>query len=327
MAEEENVKVAVWVRPMNKRELGRKAKCVVSMKGNITTVTNPDDSADVKSFTYDYSYWSFDGCKEEPNGYFAKQSPNSKYADQNTVYNDLGGGVLANAWAGYNSTLFAYGQTGSGKSWSLIGYGSNKGIVPLFCNDLFNGITQNTEEKEFEVRFSMLEIYNEVVHDLLNPTKSKKGLKVRQHPKKGFYAEGLKLALVTNYNEIEQKMNEGTVNRTIASTNMNATSSRAHTIVGITVIQKFKNNAGQETAKQAVVNLVDLAGSPKMEVTLAFCLCQLGGCEDRVTQFKDGDVTGLHEAFNRDTRRPLPVLSNFLQQIVDTITQGIYLHL
>ncbi|XP_045125074.1 kinesin-like protein KIF28P isoform X1 [Portunus trituberculatus] len=127
MAEEENVKVAVWVRPMNKRELGRKAKCVVSMKGNITTVTNPDDSADVKSFTYDYSYWSFDGCKEEPNGYFAKQSPNSKYADQNTVYNDLGGGVLANAWAGYNSTLFAYGQTGSGKSWSVIGYGSNKG--------------------------------------------------------------------------------------------------------------------------------------------------------------------------------------------------------
>ncbi|XP_045105160.1 kinesin-like protein KIF28P [Portunus trituberculatus] len=209
-------------------------------EGNITTVTNPDDSADVKSFTYDYSYWSFDGCKEEPNGYFAKQSPNSKYADQNTVYNDLGGGVLANAWACYNSTLFAYGQTGSGKSWSVIGYGSNKGIVPLFCNDLFNGITQNTEEKEFEVRFSMLEIYNEVVHDLLNPTKSKKGLKVRQHPKKGFYAEGLKLALVTNYNEIEQKMNEGTVNRTIAFTNMNATSSRAHTIVGITVIQKFK---------------------------------------------------------------------------------------
>ncbi|XP_045125798.1 kinesin-like protein KIF28P [Portunus trituberculatus] len=120
----------------------------------------------------------------------------------------------------------------------------------------------------------MLEIYNEVVHDLLNPTKSKKGLKVRQHPKKGFYAEGLKLALVTNYNEIEQKMNEGTVNRTIASTNMNATSSRAHTIVGITVIQKFKNNAGQETAKQAVVNLVDLAGSilsgPPMATPMKF---------------------------------------------------------
>lgn len=61
------------------------------------------------------------------------------------------------------------------------------GIVPLFCNDLFKGITENNEPKEFEVRFSMLEIYNEVVHDLLNPTKNKQGLKVRQHPKKGFY--------------------------------------------------------------------------------------------------------------------------------------------
>ncbi|KAK3849911.1 hypothetical protein Pcinc_043351, partial [Petrolisthes cinctipes] len=175
---------------------------------------NPEDPQDAKAFTYDHSYWSFDGSKEQSDGYFAKESPNSKYADQMTVYNDLGGGILANAWAGYNSTLFAYGQTGSGKSWSVVGYGPNKGIVPLFCNDLFKGITENTEAKEFEVRFSMLEIYNEVVRDLLNPSKKKNGLKVRQHPKKGFYAEGLKLALVSNYQEIEQKMNEGTVNRT-----------------------------------------------------------------------------------------------------------------
>lgn len=44
-----------------------------------------------------------------------------------TVYNDLGRGVLNNAWEGYNSTLFAYGQTSSGKSWSVVGYGVNKG--------------------------------------------------------------------------------------------------------------------------------------------------------------------------------------------------------
>ena len=50
---------------------------------------------------------------------------------QNTVYQDLGGGVLANAWDGYNSTLFAYGQTGSGKSWSIVGYGVNKGQLSL----------------------------------------------------------------------------------------------------------------------------------------------------------------------------------------------------
>lgn len=236
------------------------------MSGETTTITNPDDPEDVKSFTYDHSYWSFDGYKEEPNGYFGKDSPNSNYADQQTVYNDLGAGVLKNAWEGYNSTLFAYGQTGSGKSWSVIGYGANKGIVPLLCADLFKGVTEKRGEIEFEVRFSMLEIYNEVVHDLLNPGK-KKGLKIRQHSKKGFYAEGLKMALVSSYEEIEQKMNEGTVNRTIASTNMNATSSRAHTIVGINFVQKFKNDAGQETAKSAVINIVDLAGSERVEST------------------------------------------------------------
>ena len=66
--------------------------------------------------------------------------------------------------------------------------------------------------------------------------------------------------MVGNYKEIEAKMDEGTVNRTVASTNMNATSSRAHTIVGINFVQKTKNSAGKEMAKGAVINLVDLAG-------------------------------------------------------------------
>nr|XP_053626423.1 kinesin-like protein KIF28P [Cherax quadricarinatus] len=184
----------------NSRETGRKAKCVVAMQGKVTTLTHPENPSDVKSFTYDYSYWSFDGAKEDAKGYLAKDSPKSRFSDQQTVYDDLGKGVLRNAWNGYNATLFAYGQTGSGKSWSVI-------------------------------------------------------------------AENLKLALVTNFKEIEQRMEEGTVNRTIASTNMNATSSRAHTIVGITFIQKFKNDAGQETAKQSVINLVDLAGSERVEST------------------------------------------------------------
>ena len=55
-------------------------------------------------------------------------------------------------------------------------------------------------------------------------------------------------------------MNEGTTNRTVAATNMNATSSRAHTIVGIMFVQKQKNAAGEEMAKTSIVNLVDLAG-------------------------------------------------------------------
>ena len=70
----------------------------------------------------------------------------------------------------------------------------------------------------------MLEIYNEKVCDLLNPSNNKGGLKVRQHPKKGFYADGLKTVAVSEYKDIEDRMEEGTKNRTVAATNMNATS-------------------------------------------------------------------------------------------------------
>ena len=70
----------------------------------------------------------------------------------------------------------------------------------------------------------MLEIYNEKVRDLLNPSDKKGGLRVRQHPKKGFYADGLITVPVSEYKDIEQRMEEGTRNRTVAATNMNATS-------------------------------------------------------------------------------------------------------
>ena len=71
---------------------------------------------------------------------------------QQTVFKDLGQGVLDNAWEGYNAALFAYGQTGSGKSYSMIGYGTNKGIVPITCGELFKAFEKNKdEEKEFQV--------------------------------------------------------------------------------------------------------------------------------------------------------------------------------
>ncbi|XP_052091437.1 kinesin-like protein KIF28 [Mytilus californianus] len=270
---EENVKVAVRVRPFNRRERERNAKCIIDMTGNTTKIEDPSSSDEPKKFTFDFSYWSHDGCKEESNGYYGPDTshPNGKkFCDQMKVYNELGVGVLENAWEGYNSTLFAYGQTGSGKSWSMVGYGVNKGIVPLYCENIFKQIEEKKaggEKTEYEVTFSMLEIYNEQIRDLLDSKTRKGGLKCRQHPKQGFYAEGLKIVPVSSYVDIEAKTEEGTRNRTVASTAMNATSSRAHTIVGITFVQKYINAAGEETAKTSIVNLVDLAGSERAEST------------------------------------------------------------
>ncbi|KAL8616438.1 hypothetical protein ACOMHN_041041 [Nucella lapillus] len=242
------------------------------MQGPMTSIKDPA-SGDVKKFSFDFSYWSHDGSKCEDSGYFApdpSQPNGKKFADQKKVFGDLGQGILDNAWDGYNSTLFAYGQTGSGKSWSIVGYGVNKGVVPQFCESIFQGIDAKKGEgsaTEFEVTFSMLEIYNEQVRDLLDAKSKKSGLRIRQHPKHGFYADGLQVVPVVSYPDIEKRIEEGTTNRTVAATNMNATSSRAHTIVGITFLQKFKNAAGEETTKSAVINLVDLAGSERADST------------------------------------------------------------
>ena len=90
-----------------------------------------------------------------------KDSPSSIYADQRTVYNDLGVGVLNNAFEGYHCCLFAYGQTGSGKSYSMVGYGKNKGIIPIVCEEIFKRIdTVESNTLHCEVQASMLEIYN-----------------------------------------------------------------------------------------------------------------------------------------------------------------------
>ena len=122
------------------------------------------------------------------------------------MFDDLGKGVLKNAWEGFNSTLFAYGQTGSGKSYSIFGYGINKGeyrahsdacmtgwysgIVPMFAEQLYKEVDEKKGSGiTFEMRFTMLEIYNEVARDLLTPKQKKGGLKIRQHPKKGFYGQ------------------------------------------------------------------------------------------------------------------------------------------
>ncbi|CAI4230337.1 unnamed protein product [Auanema sp. JU1783] len=263
----DNLVVAVRVRPYNEREKARKAQLIIEMPDNKTTaIRDPNNPSDVKYFTFDYSYWSHSGFTKKSDGYLSGQD--EKYADQRRVFDDLGQGVLNNAWAGYNCSLFAYGQTGSGKSYSIVGFKGNKGIVPIVCEELFKRIESNKENNkknaQYEVFISMFEIYCEKIRDLLSSKEPPKGgLKIREHPKTGFYVEGLSSSPVNSYEEIEAKIEEGTKNRTIAATNMNATSSRAHTIVKLLFNQKLPKSGGGTTTKKSEINLVDLAGSER----------------------------------------------------------------
>ncbi|CAF0841426.1 unnamed protein product [Brachionus calyciflorus] len=272
----ENLKVAVRVRGFNDREKALNSKCVVHMDGNTTTVKNPDGNEAEKRFAFDYSYWSFDGFKVEPNGYLAPDNNSSRYCDQKRVFDDLGVGILNNAFDGYNSSIFAYGQTGSGKSYSIIGTTANKGIVPLVCEQIFQRIEsaqKENKDNQFEVTFSMIEIYNEVVRDLLSSkgATDRKGLQLHEKPGRGFHIleKDLKPTQVCNYSSIEKLMEQGNKHKSIAETKMNATSSRAHTIVELVFKQTFKNLDGNVMQRVSVVDLVDLAGSERQSKTMA----------------------------------------------------------
>ena len=208
MSDEEGVKVAVRVRPFAAYERDKGAKCVVRMDGAQTIVTDPTTGKQ-KPFTFDYSYNSFVG-PEDPG-----------HASNDLVYQQLGVGVLENAWKGFNCCLFAYGQTGSGKSYSMMGYGEDYGIIPRALREIFvrierargaggenEGTAEGTAEGKVEgkeaapagpaasstyhVECSMLEIYNEQVRDLWNTQLG--ALQIREYPPgywRGFYVEDL----------------------------------------------------------------------------------------------------------------------------------------
>lgn len=247
------------------------AQCIIRMSGNKTTIIEPagakeetkaatvqNDEAKEKNFSFDYSYWSFDTADEN-------------YASQERVFLDLGTSVLENAWEGYNCCIFAYGQTGSGKSYSMLGYGEDKGLIPRICEEMFIRIDRlDDPEVLFKVEVSFMEIYNEKLKDLLNPKNSGK-LKVRNHPKMGVYVEDLSKIAVKTFAEIEGLMDEGSKARTVASTNMNATSSRSHAVFTIEFTHaKVTRTEGEivgTSERVSKINLVDLAGSERAAAT------------------------------------------------------------
>lgn len=167
----------------------------------------------------------------------------SRFADQATVFNNVGREVLKNAMSGFNACIFAYGQTGSGKSYSMMGCPGQEGLIPRITNAMFDHVTEKTTDSiTFKIEVSYLEIYNEKVRDLLNPSE-KKTLKVREHASLGPYVDGLVKTTVRTSQEIADLIEEGGKSRTIAATNMNSESSRSHSVFTVNIVQEEKSGA------------------------------------------------------------------------------------
>ncbi|XP_076451749.1 kinesin-like protein unc-104 isoform X4 [Babylonia areolata] len=254
-----SVKVAVRVRPFNSREMSRDAECIIAMENNKTTITNPKagpKDAKTKTFEFDHSYWSHTDTSDP------------MFASQRKVYEDIGLEMLDHAFEGYNVCIFAYGQTGAGKSYTMMGRSDpgQQGIIPQLCDDLFQRIQgMKTDDIQFSVEVSYMEIYCERVRDLLNPS-NKNSLRVREHPLLGPYVEDLSKLAVQSFSDINNLIDEGNKARTVAATNMNETSSRSHAVFTIIFTQKRcdTQSGGEKVSK---LSLVDLAGSERADST------------------------------------------------------------
>ncbi|KAM6433120.1 kinesin-like protein KIF13B [Rhynochetos jubatus] len=258
------VKVAVRVRPMNRRELDLHTKCVVDVDANKvilhpvnTNLSKGDARTQPKVFAYDHCFWSMD------------ESVKEKYAGQDVVFKCLGENILQNAFEGYNACIFAYGQTGSGKSYTMMGTADQPGLIPRLCSGLFERAQkEENEEQSFKVEVSYMEIYNEKVRDLLDPKGSRQSLKVREHSVYGPYVDGLSKLAVASYKDIESLMSEGNKSRTVAATNMNEESSRSHAVFKIILTHTLYDvQSGTSGEKVGKLSLVDLAGSERATKT------------------------------------------------------------
>ncbi|KAM5340990.1 stAR-related lipid transfer protein 9 [Glossophaga mutica] len=269
-----NVRVAVRVRPLSKRETKEGGRIIVEVDGKLAKIRNlkvdsrsdgfGDSREKVVAFGFDYCYWSVN--PEDP-----------QYASQEVVFQDLGTEVLSGAAEGYNICLFAYGQTGSGKTYTMLGTPASVGLTPRICEGLF------VREEDYaplssscRIKVSFLEIYNERVRDLLKQSDQKKSytLRVREHPEMGPYVQGLSQHVVTNYKQVIQLLEEGIANRITAATHVHEASSRSHAIFTIHYTQAtLESNLPSEISSK--INLVDLAGSERADPSY---------CKDRITE-------------------------------------------
>lgn len=174
------------------------------------------------------------------------------------VYDVAAQPIVNDAMEGINGTVFAYGVTSSGKTHTMHGDQKSPGVIPLAVKEVFS-IIQETPGREFLLRVSYLEIYNEVINDLLNP--ASQNLRIREDGQLGTYVENIKEEVVLSAAHALSLIAAGEEHRHVGSTNFNLMSSRSHTIFTMTIESTGRDKQGFEEVSLSQLNLIDLAGS------------------------------------------------------------------
>ncbi|KAL6903418.1 hypothetical protein ACP4OV_004231 [Aristida adscensionis] len=241
----EKILVSVRMRPLSEKEIARgdpaEWECI-----NDTTVisrsTFPDRPTAPTAYSFDRVFRSDCNTKE--------------------VYEEAAKAVALSVVSGINSSIFAYGQTSSGKTYTMTG------ITEYTVTDIYDYIGKH-EERAFVLKFSAIEIYNEVVRDLLSGENS--SLRLWDDSEKGTYVENLTEVILRDSDHLKELISVCEAHRRTGETYLNENSSRSHQILKLTIESSAREFVGKDksTTLVASVNFVDLAGSERASQALS----------------------------------------------------------
>ncbi|KAK9141043.1 hypothetical protein Scep_010724 [Stephania cephalantha] len=224
------VKVIVRMRPLNKEE--EEEEMIVQKLGN--------DSLSILGHTF-----TFDSVAD----------PESSQQD---IYQLMGAPLVENCLAGFNSSIFAYGQQSARLDARV--------FEQLFARIDEEQIKHADKQLTYQCRCSFLEIYNEQITDLLDPTL--RNLQIREDVKAGVYVENLTEEYVSTIKDLKHLLIKGLSNRRTGATSINSESSRSHSVFTCVVESRCKSMAdGLSSFRISRINLVDLAGSERQKLT------------------------------------------------------------
>ncbi|XP_026034032.1 kinesin-like protein KIF19 isoform X2 [Astatotilapia calliptera] len=186
-------------------------------------------------------------------------------ASQEEVYRATTKGLIEGLISGYNATVFAYGPTGCGKTYTMLGTDKEPGIYVRTLNDLFRAIEETSDDMLYSVSMSYLEIYNEMIRDLLNPSSG--FLDLREDSKGVIQVAGITEVSTINAQEIMELLMKGNKQRTQEPTAANQTSSRSHAVLQVAVKQQSRCRDVLQEVRFAHLFMIDLAGSERAAQT------------------------------------------------------------
>ncbi|GAQ77849.1 Kinesin-like protein [Klebsormidium nitens] len=251
------LQVAVRCRPLNDFEKSRGYVSITRLVDDkVVIVLDPEHLKEQRETNLDV-------LKRSKEKQYVFDRALGENATNAMLYNVTVAPLVHGVLRGLNATVFAYGATGSGKTHTMVGDDQDPGLMVLSLRDIFEHISRE-QEKQFIVECSYMEVYNELLYDLLE--NSEKPLELREDPKQGAVVVGLKRILVPSADHIFALLREGNKRRKTESTDANATSSRSHAVLEILCTRSDKNCYAKQVY-QGKLALVDLAGAERAHET------------------------------------------------------------